>query len=358
MITVFIRADASLNMGTGHIMRCLVLAECFQNKGALVHFICRQYIGNLCDLIEQRGFIINRLDLLSNDYNPNYEKISSDWDDDAQETYKIVSEIKGKPAWLIVDHYGLDVRWERAIRPLVKRILVIDDLANRQHDCDILIDQNLHLDSNNRYFDLVPESALLFLGPRYAQLRAEFNDPLLLRQRSGVLHTLLVYFGGADPGNQTLKLLDALRLLAYKSFTTTIVLGSIHSNYDLIKSAAEGLEKIRVIGVTDQMGQLMAEADLAVGTCGIAAWERCLLGLPSIVVITAENQREDAIILDKVGAVINLGEADSLGAIDFAQKLEYLGSNREVLKEMALASLSVMDGRENAMREISDVLFE
>lgn len=360
-MNVVVRTDASLDIGTGHVMRCLVLAKSLQDKGAVVRFVCRQDIGNLCDLIEIRGFKVDRLAMSTNekviDGNlQSHEALTSDWQEDALKTCEILETIDTKPDWLVVDHYALDIRWESTLRPLVKRILVIDDLDNRKHDCEILIDQNLHLDAGKRYLNNVPEAARLFVGPRYALLREEFSRPSTLGRHSGKLENLLVYFGGSDPGNQTLKVLQALQMLGLESLNTTILLGPIHPNVEQIELAAKGMKNVSLIGATDKMSELMMKADLAIGTCGMAAWERCLLGLPCIVVITAENQREDASILEHVGAVINLGDAHSIEAADFSETISYVYSNPEVLKRMGAASLSVMEGRDTAMRELDEAL--
>lgn len=356
---IIIRVDASRTLGTGHVMRCLVLAESFRERGADVEFICASLIGNLCGQIEKRGFKTYRINI-SEKYDvlaKNHKELSADWISDAEQSCKIIQKSEVKPDWLIIDHYGLGLDWEQTLRPKVKRILVIDDLANRQHDCDILVDQNLHANPDKRYDGLVPESTKIFIGPQFAQINTKFDEPALLRRRDGKLRQLLVYFGGADPGNQIIKTLDALRLLKKMSFSTTILLGPIHPDPCSIKDAAYEIENINILDTTENMALLISEADLAIGTCGIAAWERCLLGLPSIVVITAENQREDAEILDKIGAIKNLGDAASVRAIDFAKALKVLSSHPEILIKMGQASFSVMSDRKSALLKLNESIY-
>ena len=349
MSVVVIRTDSSHIIGTGHVMRCLVLADLFRNRGDEVLFICRAYSGNLCDLIIDRGFNVKKLEAFRDDDKKaifrNHEELCPDWHEDAQLTYEIIAECNCN--LLVVDHYGLDERWEKHLSPIVNKIIVIDDLANRKHVCDILIDQNLHYNANKRYLNIVPESAQIFLGPRYALLDKNFNKPSLIRKRNGSLNKILVYIGGADHGNQIFKILNALKSLKSYSLNITIVLGPICLDSSAIIDAVKDDENIRIIVSTDKMAQLMSEADLAVGTCGVAAWERCALGLPSIVVITAENQREDAEILDRIGAVKNLGEANLVSASDYACEIESLISRPNKLKRMAEAALSIMEGRKS-----------
>ena len=312
-MNVVIRTDASIDIGTGHVMRCLTLADVLTARGASPRFICREHEGNLCDRIEAGGFLVSRLPVLP----------AHQWEADATQSRAALDQAAITADLLVVDHYGLGESWEHALRPVARRILVIDDLADRRHDCDVLLDPNLHDSPASRYTGLVAKSARVFVGPQYALLRPEF-DRIASRTRDEGLHRLLAFFGGADPTNEAFKLVHALRALGTRAPKAQIVLGPVNPNAEQIRRATLGSERIRVIEATNEIARLMAEADLGVGTCGGAAWERCCLGLPALVVISAANQRDDARILHSLGAVRNLGEAVAMTVERWAAEISTL----------------------------------
>ena len=335
--SVLIRVDADSEIGTGHVMRCEALAHRLICRSFQITFAC----ASLPDSLEKRlrgiGARIIRLPPMH------------DWRSDL---YAIRYASPAMVDLLIVDHYRLDRRWEQSMRSRARRILVIDDLADRDHDCDLLLDQNLHHNAYLRYLSRVQPETRLLLGPRYAILRGEFYDPRLFRRRDGGMKRLLVFFGGADPGNQSLKVIEAIRMFGDAPFETTIVLGPTHPDPDSVMRAATGLKELTLLGATCEMGLLMSQADLALGTCGIAAWERCALGLPSFVTITADNQREDARLLDSLGAVICLGEANSVGPLDWFKVLRHAWEGAIDLASMTRASTEVMAGWREAAIEL------
>ena len=214
--------------------------------------------------------------------------------DDALATFEILKKIEKPIDWLIVDHYAIDQRWESIVRPIVSKILVIDDLADRMHDCDILLDQNQYLDLSKRYKDKVQKKTQLLLGTRYALLRKEF---ILARQQmklpfNPAVKRILVFFGGMDEENYTGKL---LRCLAHQDISQQlkfiVVVGSEHSDLEYIKRICHQF-KYEFYVNTNEMAQLMLKADIAIGAGGSSSWERCCLGLPSLAFAIAENQRQ------------------------------------------------------------------
>ena len=182
------RADSSIDIGTGHIMRCITLANALKARGYECSFICKKHFGNINSLILENNFELHELDLNKFQENVNFRQnmgqlkyygwLGSSVEHDAKLTNKILE--KRKPDWIVVDHYTLDVAWHKQVRGNTKNIMVIDDLANRHHDCEILLDQNLGADSEV-YMKLVPRDCKLFLGPKYALLRPEFK---MLRETS------------------------------------------------------------------------------------------------------------------------------------------------------------------------------
>ena len=345
-VKVAIRADASLEIGTGHVMRCLTLANAMAARGATVTFLCREVTGNLCSQIEDAGFRVERLRS-----HPEIEFGVTD----ASESHGVLCRLGYKLDLLVVDHYALDQRWERAQRSVAQRILVIDDLANRGHDCDVLLDSNLHDLPASRYVGLVDDRAQVFVGPQYALLRPEF-DRIAPRTRDMGVRRILVFLGGADPSNEALKLVYALRALGKRAPRTVIVLGPINPRAEEIHRAAQGTAGIELVGATGEMARLMAEADLAVGTCGGAAWERCVLGLPALVVVSAENQRDDARILHSMGAVHNLGEASETTVERWTAAIAALQDDPGALTGMSRAALAVMRGRQEAWRAFENAI--
>lgn len=344
---VLIRADANLKIGTGHIMRCAALGAKLMVSGASVRFLSSSLPAALAKWVRDCGFELTTL--------PN--ESTSNWHADFDTTSKVVREIGGIDL-LIVDHYLLDQKWESKMRPYTKRILVIDDLANRDHDCDFLLDQNLHENPQARYLKLLPKSAMLFLGPQFACLRNEFDGEGPNFIRDGKVKRLLVFFGGTDPGNQTLKVIEALRSLGTEAPESTIVLGPANPFGAMIHACTNGLRNIIVLDATDEMSKLIQQADMGIGTCGVAAWERCIFGLPSLVAITAENQREDAEILDRLGAVENLGDAELLNSIHWKIAISRAINDPERIRRMSVASKDVMVGRSEAFSKFLRILLD
>lgn len=212
---VAFRADASVGIGSGHVMRCLTLAGELKEAGAQIIFICRECEGNLCDLIEKQGIPVARIS----------GELQS-WEADAFQSLEALKKY-GKADWLVVDHYSLDHRWEAGIRNAAEKIMVIDDLADRIHDNDLLLDQNLYEDLENRYNGLAPPHCIKLLGPRYALLRPEFRKARAsLRKRDGIIRRILVSFGGSDPSNETAKALEAIGLLGKPEIAVDVVVGS------------------------------------------------------------------------------------------------------------------------------------
>lgn len=344
---VAVRTDASLAIGTGHVMRCLTLAKMLHKRGAEVFFVCREHDGHLCDLIQEQGFAVSRLSART--------EVNASWQEDAAASRVAIEMQGGRADLLVVDHYGLDARWERVLRPMVGRVFVIDDLADRPHDCDVLLDQNLHDAPESRYSALVPASIRLFIGPRFALLRPEF-DAITVRLRDRGLQRLLVFLGGTDPSNEVLKLVSALRGLGADAPLTKIVLGPTNPHAAAVRHAAQGMDNVNIIGATSQMASLMDEADLGIGTCGGAAWERCALGLPALVVVNAENQRDDARILHAMGAVRNLGDAAATSVERWIAEIRALQRDPVALKDMSASAAAVMQDRKQAMRDLEAAL--
>ena len=312
---IVFRVDASAIIGTGHVMRCLTLAIALRAQGRNVRFICREHAGHLCNLIETRGFPVTRLPSSEAEW----VRISADerygswlgtsWQADAEQTRGAIEAMGATPGWLIVDHYGIDARWERVLRPLIKRCLAIDDLADREHACDVLLDQNLVAGMHTRYAGRVPEECALLLGPEYALLQplyAELHERI--PPRAGKIQRMLVFFGGADNANLTGRTITAFLALNRADVALDVVIGSGLPREAEIRRQIEGHDNIRLHQQLPSLAHLMVQADLAIGAGGATSWERLCLGLPALVITLAENQRPNAEQLQRAGLVCWLGD--------------------------------------------------
>lgn len=288
------RVDASAQIGTGHFMRCLTLADELKQRGAQIRFISRHLPEHLRSMLAVKSHEFALLDSAKNDVAMD-ELAHAHWlgvsqAQDAADTAKALSD--GSWDWLIVDHYALDYRWESVLRQSAKKILAIDDIADRQHDCDILLDQNLYADMETRYIGKVSAHCQVLLGPRYALLRDEFRKlHEQAKPRTGPVKRMLVFFGGVDADNFTGRAIEALSEIDLASLHVDVVIGAGHTCREQIKIACVQYGYICHVQ-TDKMAELMATADLAIGAGGSATWERCCLGLPTLTICVADNQRK------------------------------------------------------------------
>lgn len=332
-MNIFFRVDAAVNIGTGHVVRCLTLADELRSKGADVRFICRQDRGNLIDFTKKKNYEVYPL------------PADIDSDKDLELTEEILKEQDKMPELLIVDHYGIDVKWESPVRKVVKKIMVIDDLADRRHDCDILLDQNYNK-NNSRYNGLVPGHCIQLLGPEYALLRLQFREAReSLRERNGGVKKILVFIGGSDPHNETSKVLRALKMLNRPDIAIDVVIGTPNPFKNEIENIARQMPHTASYFDVNNMAELMAASDLCVGAGGTSTWERCCLGLPVIAMILAENQRKIVEDIGRTGIGINLGRHEEVKESDIESSIDYLLKNPEKVRGMSLRAMEIVDGR-------------
>jgi UDP-2,4-diacetamido-2,4,6-trideoxy-beta-L-altropyranose hydrolase len=282
-VYVTFRADASVHIGTGHLVRCLALADAIRNRGGECRFLCSEVTESMAHVIESHGHALQRLGEGGAPLRPG----ALSPEEDARATLVALEE---PCEWLVVDHYALDAAWESRVRGSAHRILAIDDMAERRHDCDMLLDQNIQEDGPARYAARVPEHCQLLLGPRYALLRDEFAARRqLLQPRAGPVRRLLVCFGGADADNHTTLALEALRSLATRDFAVDVLIGAEHPHRGELETLCRR-ERFELHVQSLEVAAMLAAADLAVGAGGSMTWERCCLGVPALVLATAANQ--------------------------------------------------------------------
>lgn len=346
---VIFRTDASLVMGQGHVMRCLTLAGALRAQGITSTFVCREHQGNLCDFIEDNKFAVCRLP-------PGKTRVASEstlqhdawlgatWAEDAMQTSAAIVSNGMSPTWLIVDHYALDARWESALRPLVTHIMAIDDIADRHHTADLLLDQNFYPDMGQRYAELLNVNCIQLLGPIYALLRNEFMELRQhLRSRDGIVKQGMVFFGGSDTTNETGKALQAIALLKRPDIGFDIVIGTANPHKVALTEQCAKLANARLYCQVSNMAQLMHSADLALGAGGTATWERCALGLPALVLSIADNQIAIAEGVDRLKAQRYLGAASAVSARALADAMSQAIEDPRMLEQMTNKALALVD---------------
>lgn len=310
------RVDASTWMGTGHVMRCLSLAESLPVERSKVLFLCRPHAGHSMDAIRSRGFAVLEMSPVRANES---DWLGVNWALEAKDT--IDALVKHPPTWLIVDHYGWHASLERQAIKWVSRLLVIDDLANRNHDCDVLLDQNLGRVKSD-YLGLIPEYTLPLMGVQYALLRRDYLEnrsrALSRRLKESSLATVLLNLGGSDPHDYTSRILKVLATLPqYDSVDVQVVVGKAYPYLDLLSKQintlnAERSGKVELwVNIAD-MAEKMIAADLAIGAGGSTAWERCALGLPSIAVQIADNQAVVLNGLQEAGASVIIPDPEKI----------------------------------------------
>ena len=301
-------------------MRCLTLADSLHNAGVASHFICRAHSGHMASQIEARG---HELSLLKA---PHERKSSSDlqaggdtaadlgadWTADADDCISRLREIR--PGWLVVDHFAIDLRWERRVKQSCDlKIMVIDGLANRRHDCELLLDQTYSAEGEKRWQPLVPDHCQLLVGPRYALLRPEFREAALdLCRRATKPRRILVAFGGVDLPDATGRVLAAIAAVVDDAMRVDVVLGRNNPHNDRLQREYAASDWVDIHVEPGNLARLMANADIAIGAGGSMMWERCVLQLPTLIISIAENQEKLARELDSISAAVYLGAIDSV----------------------------------------------
>src|SRR5207244_2861084 len=289
-MTIAFRTDCGTRIGTGHVRRCLTLAEELRRRGARVVFISREQPGDLISLTARSGFETLRLPFIGGASERDEGHAAWLGVPQAVDAESTIAALNGlKPDWLVVDHYAINAEWEKALRPAVNRILVIDDLADRDHDCDALLDQNYFgADTASRYDHHLPETCIRLLGPVFALLQPHYAViRSALPPRDGYIRRILIFFGGSDQTNETAKVLTALSHPSLMHLAVDVVLGSNHPNPEGVRTLVAARANTILHGELRSLAGLMARADLAVGAAGATTWERLSVGLPSIIVTIA-----------------------------------------------------------------------
>lgn len=339
---VMFRVDASRSIGNGHLMRSMALAKGLKQCGIECLFVSQDLDGNLIKYLESNDFEVMRI---------NNEKSG----------IKVVSQIR--PKLLVIDHYKINSDAESSYRNYVKKLFVIDDLANRKHNCDILLDQNLGRKRND-YRLLVEEKTKLLIGPKFALTRDEFfrYRKISLNRRGdnfGQPLKVLVSMGGTDQGGYTSKAIEAIASSGLHSDTVvTILISSNSSNISKIRKSLKLLKyPSNLIIDPSNIAELMAYSDFSIGALGSTSWERCILGLPSISVCVAKNQKSIGESLAKAGASLVIGRKRFKE--DLIEELSKIKNGESFLSKQSRFASTICDGFgvQRVIGKISEIVF-
>jgi UDP-2,4-diacetamido-2,4,6-trideoxy-beta-L-altropyranose hydrolase len=336
--SLLIRADASIAIGTGHAMRCLALAQAWQDAGGRAVFAMAEATSTI-----QARLVAERCTVVS-------VSSAAGTVDDASHTIAI-ARIQNSD-WVVVDGYHFTADYQRALKAAGLKILFLDDNGHAQHySADLVLNQNVCARAD-RYVDREPETRLL-LGPKYCLLRREFGAwRNWKREVSSVCRRVLVMMGGSDPENLTARVMQALALAELEGVENTVVIGGSNPHFVKLQSlAAQSGQKITVRRDVSNMAEPMAAADVAISAAGSTCWELCLLGLPALLVDVADNQSELARELDRRGCAIHLGDR-TVSVEKIAEQLKRLVRSQELRQSLSLRSRELVDG-DGAMRVVS-----
>ncbi len=319
------RCDASPAIGAGHVTRCLALAEELNDSGWRTCFAVGPETIPTLPALAENGFEVRVLD--GADSGPEVLRAA----------------VLGHADLLVVDHYQCDAAFEKACRSFARKILVLDDATGRKHDCDVLIDAAAA--GPQSYAKHVPDHARVLTGPAYALMRRSFvsrRAEALARRDGRPVKEILVSCGATDPMNATLLVLGALDDIA-RDFVVTVVLSSRGRHVDAIRDRLRG--KVRLLLDAEDMAGLMTNADLAIGAPGASAYERAVLGLPTILVTLAENQRGIARMMGDAKAAVDGGMLDDGFVPRLRRAVERLLADSGARKRLSEAASALVDGR-------------
>ena len=342
-MNIAFRTDASALIGTGHVARCLALADALRGCGAHTRFICRHITPSLSAQVAQAG---HELVILPPSEGP-AEGAYGAWlgTSQGQDAADTRAALKNRNwDWLVVDHYALDVTWEKAVQPSHRSLLVVDDLANREHICDALLDQNLS-SSPDRYRQLIPATSRRFEGPAYALLRPEFRQVREQKNERPAAGRLNIFLGGIDAAGATLKVLNVIAALSENAFPVDVISGSGNPRLEELRRACSSRPGTALHVQPPSMAALFSEAALAIGAGGTTSWERCCVGLPTIIISVAPNQLAGSAALARARAAINMGPLDRLSPEDLSAMLVRLMAKPRLLAAMGRRARALVDGR-------------
>jgi UDP-2,4-diacetamido-2,4,6-trideoxy-beta-L-altropyranose hydrolase len=355
-VRVAIRADASVEIGTGHVMRCLALADELAARDVAVRFVCRAVPEALAGRIRAAGHQLATLSPPRGERagtrgdEPGVALAHAGWlpttqAEDAEATLAALADGEAFD-WLVVDHYALDARWERAVRARARRLLAVDDLADRPHEVDALLDQNVQRRGSDRYAGLLPERCRRLVGPAHALLRPEFREaarpgaPVVSRR-----FLVNVALGGVDQGGVTVRAVEALARLPRDRFAVDVITGGANPHRQRLEALCRDLPNVRLFVDVAGVAELFRAADLGLGAGGVSALERAGTGLPQLLVSIAANQRPGCEAMAAARVALDLGDGEALGGEALEWAVARLADRPGLLRRMGRRAAALVDGR-------------
>jgi UDP-2,4-diacetamido-2,4,6-trideoxy-beta-L-altropyranose hydrolase len=333
-VTVLVRADSSDFIGFGHLSRCLTLADGLRSRGVDVMFATATLQGSRIEAIEDAGFECVTLD-----------------ESDRLNPHACVSRVNAtghRPDWVVVDGYDFDSSWDIAFAVSGIRVAVIDDLAERERQCELLLDVSCDAQKASRYDSLVPRTCEVFYGPRHALLRREFTaEPPRIRE---AVAEILITFGGADPGFQTLAACEAIEQLACGTgWHASALFSGNDSRARFLSARFAASERVHIEGFSADVAEKMRRADVGLGAGGTSTWERCRTGLPSLLVVAAPNQRDTVRLAEEAGIALAVAEAPT-DAATWQRALSRLCVEPELVARMSRSAVALAEHMRPARR--------
>lgn len=330
--TLLIRADANEKSGIGHLMRCIALAQSWQRYGGNVLFLSNCTHSFLKNSIKNKGFGLIHTGPSYPDKNNGIAAM--------QEFLQVNS-----PAWAVLDGYNFTPDHHRMIRETGTRLLVLDDNNHLPfYDADILLNQNLEAEKLSYKY---PADCTCLLGPSFTLLREEFLT--LSRPASDIpdqANRLLLSMGGADPDNTTLKVILALNQLPPDTICVDIVIGPANPYFEVLKPTLNRANyPYRIVSASGNMPQLMIEADMAVSAGGSTAWELSYLGVPTIYIALAENQRSIIKAVSNADAGINAGRHHQIRADQLSKMIHTLIMDKNKRMNLSVNAAKLISGK-------------
>ncbi len=352
---ILFRADGGQIRGSGHIVRCLTLADRLAREGHLITFISRADAGSLLDAFKFRNY---RLLTLPAPPQPPVQTEEIWTAQEQQDDWASCSKLLNGQTfdWIIVDHYALDSAWEKLARQSTIHLAVIDDLANRSHNCNLLIDQNEYLGKELRYTHLLSAGNCILPGAAYALLRQEFSEARLkISAPRPQVKTALIMMGSADFQGQTLRLLKILRPMAKKyAFHVHLVIGQNNSQLKEIRSETADDPSFSIHSNHQRISELLLQTDLAFGAGGTATWEFCSLGIPLLLISFAQNQIALARDAAACGIADYLGHYNEISDTDISARVEGFIHSYELRQALHARSIGIVkaDGADRVYKAI------
>jgi len=337
--SICIRVDGSSEIGTGHVIRCLSLADELSHRGFKAIFCTRDYDSRLIEKIKSRGFVLSIIP----------ETLSMEED---VKQFTMLSK-KHNADVVITDNYHFTDGYLKYLRQNLREVVSIDDIAETYFCSDILVNQNMYA-TKEIYHGKISNDTKLFLGPGYAILGSEFCSYHSLEKKSGTVKEVLITLGGVDLENQTLKVLRALDKVE-ENFSVTVVLGVSNPHTEELVSFAESSHRIiRVLVNINNMAELMYNADMAISASGTTSWELCCIGVPTIMIALADNQRNVGKRLAEAGISINLGWFNDVSETMIQESVKSLINNQKLRVSMSGHGKALVDGN-GAARIVNEI---